>query len=435
LPILRQLGLGGVMPRSKTPCAVLIALLLAATANEARTDAPRPIAASTPVEVARGVLTKAARADNWAEMLAGSERALELVPNIYGGLVYRATALRGLGRHRESIEVGRLLVRIYPNQAQSWVELGHSMQASEDLSLTQEAIAAYGRALVLAPKYERAYALRGEILAASGDKTRTEINYRNWLVLSPKDARAWASFGAALEKLDEPKRARQMLSRSLELEPTQQAYRARAKLVMGEDLAAASSDIDSAFALGPPTTAMLVTRGEIRAAKAEYALALEDLTRALELWPTSLSALRVRSGVYLDTRRYREAIDDLDRMLVIRPGYPTYLNSRCWTRALGGLDLDKALADCTAALKESPKNGAYLDTLGTLQLRMRDAKSALASFNAALARNPDQTESLFGRGLAKIIGGDRTGGEADLAAARARSPKAEVEFRRHGLDS
>ena len=43
------------------------------------------------------------------------------------------------------------------------------------------------------------------------------------------------------------------------------------------------------------------------------------------------------------------------------PQMPGFLNSRCWTRALWGQELDAALADCNAALKLRPGKAAYLD--------------------------------------------------------------------------
>jgi hypothetical protein len=43
----------------------------------------------------------------------------------------------------------------------------------------------------------------------------------------------------------------------------------------------------------------------------------------------------------------------------------------------------------------------------------------MADYNAALAINPNFASSLYGRGLVKQQMGDRAGGGADLAAARA----------------
>ena len=98
-------------------------------------------------------------------------------------------------------------------------------------------------------------------------------------------------------------------------------------------------------------------------------------------------------------------------------------NSRCWARALGGQELDKALADCNTALKLKPNTADFLDSRGLVYLRQGNYDKAIADYDAALLLAPKTAWSLYGRGLAKSRKGMSAAGEADIAAATALQPK------------
>jgi tetratricopeptide (TPR) repeat protein len=59
--------------------------------------------------------------------------------------------------------------------------------------------------------------------------------------------------------------------------------------------------------------------------------------------------------------------------------------------------------------------------------------SAIDDYNEALQSNPKLASSLYGRGLAKLKKGDTTGGNADIAAARAVDANIAGDFRRYGV--
>jgi tetratricopeptide (TPR) repeat protein len=99
------------------------------------------------------------------------------------------------------------------------------------------------------------------------------------------------------------------------------------------------------------------------------------------------------------------------------------LNSRCWARALGGQELDKALADCNTALKLKPNTADFLDSRGLVYLRQGNYDKAIADYDAALRLAPKTAWSLYGRGLAKSGKGMSAEGQADIAAATALQPK------------
>jgi tetratricopeptide (TPR) repeat protein len=66
-------------------------------------------------------------------------------------------------------------------------------------------------------------------------------------------------------------------------------------------------------------------------------------------------------------------------------------------------------------------------------LKMGQWDSAIDDYDEALQFNPKLASSLYGRGLAKLKKGDTTGGNADIAAARAIDANIVGDFTRYGV--
>ena len=142
------------------------------------------------------------------------------------------------------------------------------------------------------------------------------------------------------------------------------------------------------------------------------------------------------SHLYLDLDQPAQALAQLNQWLPAHPNEVTRdgaLNSRCWTRMLPGIELDKALDDCDEAVDRESKNPAYLDSRGWVYLRLGKYKKALSDFDRSIEHQPEGAWSLYGRGLAKTRLGDAAQGEADLAAARKAQPDIDRTAARAGL--
>ena len=66
-------------------------------------------------------------------------------------------------------------------------------------------------------------------------------------------------------------------------------------------------------------------------------------------------------------------------------------------------------------------------------LKMGKWEFAVADFDAALRLAPTMASALYGRGVARLKGGDDAAGKADQAAAIAIEPKIAEEFVRYGV--
>ncbi len=240
------------------------------------------------------------------------------------------------------------------------------------------------------------------------------------------DAGALARRGAASAARGDLAAADADLARAVALDPKSAAYlleRARVRLRQHRP-ALARGDLDAALALAPADVDALTLRAELRLSEGDRAGAADDLDAAVKASP---GAGRLDfAGLYSDLQRFPEAIAQYDRWIAVHPddlGLPGARNSRCWARAQAGLELDKALADCNAAVRARPSVASYLDSRGLVHLRRGEFALAIADYDAALKLQPKIAWSLYGRGVAEARLGQTAQSVADVAAAGALAPK------------
>jgi tetratricopeptide (TPR) repeat protein len=155
--------------------------------------------------------------------------------------------------------------------------------------------------------------------------------------------------------------------------------------------------------------------------------------QAIRLDPKSAAALANRGIAYETKGDYARAVPDFDEAIRLQPGNADFWNSRCWARAVGGQQLQQALADCNEALRLAPRRADTLDSRAFVYLKLGDLGKSIADYDAALKLNPQFVSSLYGRGVAKQRKGDRTGANADIAAAKAIRPTIADEFATYGI--
>jgi tetratricopeptide (TPR) repeat protein len=246
----------------------------------------------------------------------------------------------------------------------------------------------------------------------------------------PADAAAFAGRGAASDARHDYDAAIADLTRACELAPTESSYfslRGMAHWHKG-DADQALADFDQAIRLKPDNVEALVGRAGLRVGRsgtaAEVTPDLEAASRALP----QQAEMHLHIGhLYDSVGQQAAAVTEYSKWIDSHPRdnlfMPQALNSRCWSRALTGMELEQALRDCNAALKLKPNTAAFLDSRGLVHLRQNDYDEAIADYNAALQLQPKSAWSLYGRGLAKLQKGLAAEGHADIAAASALQPK------------
>ena len=211
------------------------------------------------------------------------------------------------------------------------------------------------------------------------------------------------------------------LTRATELAPAEPQYvyeLGRARLADKQPVLA-MQDFDKALTLKPDLLPALMARGELRLRQKDKDGAQADFNAADRIAAKEADVRLTLGDLYSGMALNDQALSQFDLWLRAHPDDSRQfqaLNGRCWARAQLGRDLDKALSDCNASLRQD-KSATTFDSRGLVELRLVRYDQAIADYDTALSLAPKLAWSLYGRGLAKIRTGRKADGEADIAAA------------------
>tara|TARA_R110000850_G_scaffold58616_3_gene135982 strand:- start:6797 stop:9739 length:2943 start_codon:yes stop_codon:yes gene_type:complete len=348
-----------------------------------------------------------------------------------------------------------------PQTATAWVKRGLALN---DNNRADEAIAAFARAIALDPVNANAWANRGIIrfwsgefdaAAADFDKAleldsseRVALNGRGLIALQEErylDAvvefsmllRSWPDDYFALEYrahayagMKEWDKALIDIRRTRDLgsEPLEMDLREVSVLVSAGRLEEASVAMDAVIAREPPSVPLWQMQAAVREKRGDLAGAEASLTQALELEPDHPVVLIARAGYRFRLNNPAGAQDDMAAARPIADQSASLLNNLCWTRAVAGVELEQALADCDAALVLRPDFASTFDSRAMVLMQLGRLPEALALYDRALAMEPDQAASLYGRGLVREALGQADAGRTDKEAARRLAPDVGDDF-------
>ena len=254
----------------------------------------------------------------------------------------------------------------------------------------------------------------------------------------PKDADGYSRRGQAYIARRDYAHALADLSRAVELDPQNARYlreRAQLRLTTRQPFLA-MTDLDAELKLTPDDAEAHLMRARLRLSGRDRAGEAADLDAADRASPKEADIRLAMAAMFTGLEQYDRAVAQYDQWLPAHDGdsrKPAALNGRCWTRAQADKDLDRALADCDAALRLQPKQPSFLDSRGLVHLRRNELDKAVADYDAALALQPKLAWALYGRGVAKTRKGDAAGGQADIAAATAVNAEVPQTARRRGV--
>jgi len=146
-----------------------------------------------------------------------------------------------------------------------------------------------------------------------------------------------------------------------------------------------------------------------------------------------LAVAQVRRGIALRRLGHPDrALQAYGEAIRLKPSYSQAFNSRCYLYAITNR-LQEALKDCNEALRLDPNSQYAYDSRAFAYLKLGMLDAAIADYNVALRLEPGRPYSLFGRGIARQRKGDKAGGGADMAAAKAKTPGIAEEFAQYGV--
>ncbi len=254
------------------------------------------------------------------------------------------------------------------------------------------------------------------------------------------DAAALARQGTASAGRGDLEHAIADLTRAVELAPknSQYLYERGQVFLRSNDAKRALDDFNAALALKPDDIAALLSRAFLRINLGNIPGARVDLESIDQLAAKQADVRYEMALAYARAGELPAAIAQLDwwigshaedsRMVVA-------LSDRCEARAVLGQDLPAALKDCNAAYKRSDTSGRadVLDHRALVRLRLGEFDKSISDYTDSLKIRPKAAGALYGRGLAKLKENDRSGGEADIAAAVSIAPGVAEGYKRMGL--
>lgn len=284
------------------------------------------------------------------------------------------------------------------------------------------AIADYDEAIRLDRRHAKPFANRGDAYSRQRDFTHAISDFDQAIRIDPQYTPAIFGRAVAYYALRDYGRAIADYDDVIRLDPHLAiAYSNRGNAHhQRQDTARAIADYDEAIQLDPQLVQAFLERGDAYRAQRDYVRAIADYSETIRLDPNSAQALVNRAAAHAARRDYVRAFADYDSADELEPGNGAIQNSRCWNRAMAGLQLDTARAACDRAISlaaDDAQRAQFLDTRGFLALKQSRWQDAWADYDAALRQNPGSAHYRFGRGIAARRLGRATEAAVDLARA------------------
>lgn len=299
--------------------------------------------------------------------LEKARSALQINPNMAEAHHDLGVMLQSLGHYEEAIACfGRALI-LDPDQPHAWVSRAES-QAK--LRRYEDSLASYDRALSLDPDDADAIYHRSAILMALERFEESVAGYDQVLKAEPGDYESWYYRGVALNKLSRFAEAADSFDRVIDLERGHAA-------AWGQ----------RGFALH--------NLGRIEDAEASYRV-------ALELDSDMHQVALLRGFALANLGRYEESAIYFDQGLANEPGDYEAWNTRA--TVLERLDRnEEALESYERALEFDPVNRQTLLSRGMVLHKLDRLEEAVASFGRAIEADPQRPEAWHARGLALYL--------------------------------
>jgi tetratricopeptide (TPR) repeat protein len=159
---------------------------------------------------------------------------------------------------------------------------------------------------------------------------------------------------------------------------------------------------------------------------------IADFDKIIARDPRLAIAYSYRGSAYGAKGDSDRAIADFNEAIRLDPNNAQALNGRCYALAIIG-QMQQALVDCNESLRLVPNDPNALDSRGFAYLKSGQLDAAIADYDSVLKLRPKTASSLYGRGVAKLKKGDGSGGNSDIAAAKAIQANIDDEFARAGV--
>jgi len=324
--------------------------------------------------------------------------------------------------------------KLLERQPSQGFALTHRAMCESSLGKDDVALADAAAALKSNPHLIDLRVLRANLYMHEGKRDLVSAEAETMTKDNPTSDFAWVAAAKTYAAIDQRDKAMQAFDRALAIKPLAYIYVNRSEVRPKSDVKGKIADLDEALKLEPTNPSALAEKAQLLSESGDSrgALALIDKINSAMGPGLGAFAEAQRATILRKAGRTAEA-DKLYADLETKAKSPGELNNLCYDQATEGIRLDAALRDCRQALKGSPDNGAYLDSLGMVLLKLGKLDEALDAYNAAIAKGSTGPDTLMGRAFVYLRKGDRAHAQADAAAARKASAHVDETFAKYGL--
>ncbi|MGL6072776.1 MAG: tetratricopeptide repeat protein [Fimbriiglobus sp.] len=314
------------------------------------------------------------------------------------------------------------VLRIEPTNYDAWISRGFIRHSKQD---HDNAIRDYSSAIKLDPKNSLGFEQRAFSLQAKNQPLKAIEDFSEAIKVNPKSSVALLMRAYAWQQLKEDDKAIADFTELIQLKPDQSTLM-NALISRGNALSA-KKDYDKAIAdftevmrIEPKFVPARITRASLWKAKNDYDNALADYTEAIKFNPDNPQAFTGRGTVWMGKKDYDKAIADFTEAikLNVRPipsgGVPAIVTAggdcnscdgvysafanrgECW---LEKKDYDKAIADCSEAIKLNPKDVTAFIIRADAYFEKKDYKSSFNDLHRVLSIEPKNAGAHLGRAV------------------------------------
>jgi tetratricopeptide (TPR) repeat protein len=308
------------------------------------------------------------------------------------------------------------------------------------LKNTQGAMSDYDQVIVIDPKNIQAYFSRATLKQSLNDTQGAISDLDQVIVIDPKNIQAYFYRATSKSRLNDTRGAISDYNQVIVIDPKNTtAYIGRARLKSDKlnDSKGALADYNRAIVIDPKNAIAYISRAKLKSDKLnDFQGALADYNRAIVLDPEDSFAYYDRARLKADKLNdFLGALTDYNRVIALVPirqpsfiGLPDIDNhwflSLCYFER-AKLKADKlsnfqgALTDYNQAIILNPENYSAYHRRAILNVdKLNDLRSALADYNQTIVLQPKYATAYYNRGILKYFKlKDKTGGIQDFQRA------------------
>ena len=167
----------------------------------------------------------------------------------------------------------------------------------------------------------------------------------------------------------------------------------------------------------PGSPAIALQLGVACQARGDLNCAIGEFERARKLSPGTAATWGYLGKALADADRKPEAVASYQQSLRLDPRNPWVMNNLAYLLADTSQDLNEALKLAGNAVRQSPGNADFNDTLGWVYLKKKDFQSAIHVFEGARDRSPGAIDYRIHLGQAFLASGNPGQARSELEAA------------------